>query len=110
LVSTQAELQASNPASHTLPQVPAAQVAVPCGGTGQALLQLPQWLAELAKFEQAPAQFCRFFAHWLEHFPAEQTRPGSHAVEHAPQFSGSDCVSTHCPWQAVDPEPHVVLH
>lgn len=44
------------------------------------------------------------------HWPLPQSRPGEHAFEHMPQYSGFDCRSTHAPLQSVKPSGQLAAH
>jgi hypothetical protein len=95
-------------------QLPATQTCVAVHTVSQA----PQWIGSLPMRSThalaAPIGHDRAEpTHFVMHAPALQNWPLVHAVPHAPQSFGSDCVFTHAPPQSVRPGRHAqspVLH
>ena len=82
--------------------MPAEQTALPLGGRGHAVSQLPQWAISVLKSTQAPAHSCFPWLQTISHVNAEQTEipPAGalmHIVPQEPQFWMSWLMSTSQP-------------
>jgi hypothetical protein len=86
----------------------------PTGAVGQALPQVPQFMASLDVFEHAPLQLVYPVLQLKPHAPAPHAgvplATPAHAVPQAPQFAGSDFVSAHAAPHCVVPCGQLVTH
>jgi hypothetical protein len=91
-VSTHCPLHSEKPLLQLTPQVPL-QVAVPLGGTGQAVPQRPQLAVSLVVSTHTPLQSVWPVGHFRPQTPPTHTPVPppllGHTMSHAPQFCGS---------------------
>ncbi len=104
--SVAVRLQSVYPALQLKPQVPAAHVAVALARVGHTVVQAPQCVGSVLRFEQLPEQLVRPEAQVTTHAPAEHTCPEEHAVVQVPQWALSTCRSRQVPEQLVCVEGH----
>jgi hypothetical protein len=111
-VLTHAPEQRLNPVAHTVPQVLAAQVAVPFVTLGQAVPQAPQLFRSVLGSTQAAPQRMKGAVHWKPQLVAQVGVPLGGALQivpHFPQFEVSLPRSTQEPLQSVL-SPQSVAH
>jgi hypothetical protein len=96
-VSTHLPPHAESPPPHERPQTPAVHEGVAPDAVGHALAQPPQFAGSVAVLTQEPLQSVRVGSHGVVQALATQLWPGVQTVAHAPQWFGSEVVSTHWP-------------
>jgi hypothetical protein len=110
--------QSAKFASHAaIAHVPAVHVA-PAWAKSHAMPHPPQFVVESSAvshpFDGSPSQSPNPASHRMPHEAAAQKgvefAPDGQLVPHAPQASGSFCVSRHAPEQSVSPAPHETVH